>query len=44
MAEKAVSKEDFRIYDTGRFYKQVRQASVRLGLNIVHPPLGREMD
>lgn len=44
MAEKAVSEEDFRIHNTGRFYKQVRQASVRLGLNIVNPALGREMD
>lgn len=44
MAEKAVREKAFRIHNAGRFYKQVRQASVRLGLIIVHPALGRKMD
>lgn len=35
-SETAESKGDCQIH------KQVRQASVRLGLNVVHPALGRE--
>lgn len=36
-SETAESKGDCQIH------KQVRQASIRLGLNVVHPALGREM-